>query len=233
MTPFGPEDWPQKELRMAAEVLWNWHRSVQSDPAAMPHHREALSVCEKFSLPTHLLDSQIITKQTLIPESVLELSDYMDAYAGSHAVLLVKLAGYTANWIERPVKQFARAIFLTRSVCYLKDDLMEGRHFIPMDIMASKSITQDDLMKGAVSREIQSVLWKQIVRARDAFAACQSLNTDLNGWCRRKFRLYWTGGLNLLACIESRKFDVWSKPIRLSPLRKTNVYLQAYLGKTK
>ncbi len=232
MTPFAPPDWPQKELRMAAVVLWNWHRSVQDEPSAMTYRDEALSVCKKFCLPIHFLDSQVYRGGVPIPKSASELFEYIDAYAGSHAILLAKLAGYTSNWIEAPVKQFARAIFLTRSVTHLKEDLQEGRHFIPRDMMESKNITQTDLIKGSLSKEIQSVLWKQIVRARDAFAACHPLNSDLNGWCRRQFRIYWIGGLQMLAYIESRKFDVWSRPVRLSLLRKTNVYLQAYIGKT-
>ncbi len=232
MPPFAPSDWPRNELREAAEVLWRWHYAVRAGAPSQIQRNRAHRVCEKFKLPVHLVDAQFREDGFPVIRAMTDLFDYGDRLAGSHALLLAKLAGYTANWIEDPVRQFGRAVFLTRSLCLLKEDLQSGRHFIPLDGLHNKRVAHADLMHGRLSDGLRSVLWKQIVYARDAYASCRALNHDLSGWCRRRFRIYWAGGLHLLARIESRKFDVWSKPVKLTLLHKTRIYLRAHTGKT-
>ena len=208
MIPFTPSDWPQNDLRQAAELLWKWHRNARSNVPSRSVQNEAHRVCQKFDLPLHLVDLQLMKRNRDVIDTVPDLFDYMDSHVGSHALLLAKLAGYKANWAETPVKEFGRAIFLTRSICFLKQDLQQGKHYIPIDVMKAHGVSIADLMNRSPSQNVRAVLWKQIVCARDAYASCKTLNSDLNGWCQRRFRLYWTGGLDLLARVESRKFNV-------------------------
>ncbi|MCY4672599.1 MAG: squalene/phytoene synthase family protein [Bacteroidetes bacterium] len=231
MTPFPPSDWPREGLQQAAGVLWDWHRAAQINVFPMALREKAYTVCERFNLPSHLVDVQLLEQGFPAIETTEDLFDYVDATAGSHALLLAKLAGYTSNWIEIPVKQFARAIFLTRSICLLKEDIEVGRCFIPTDILAKGNVTTMDLIQGTPTPVIRSILWKQVVRARDAYASCKTLNSDLKGWSRRRFRVYWTGGLHILGYIESRKFDVWSRSIKLTFIRRMQIYWQIYFGK--
>ncbi len=231
MTPFPPSDWPREELRQAAYVLWDWHRAAQIEVPPTALREEAYAVCKKFDLPIHLVDAQLVEQGALTIETGEDLFSYMDATAGSHALLLAKLAGYTSNWIEIPIKQFARAVFLTRSVCLLKEDVEAGRYFIPADILAKGNVTTADLIQGSPNSAIRSILWKQVVRARDAYASCKTLNSDLKGWSRRRFRVYWTGGLHILGNIESRGFNVWSRPINPTFIHRAQIYWQVYFGK--
>ena len=231
MTPFPPSDWPREELRQAAGVLWDWHRAAQIEVPPRVLREKAYNVCKKFDLPVHLVDAQLVEQGAPAIETAEDLFSFADATAGSHALLLAKLAGYTSNWIEDPVKQFARAIFLTRSVCLLKEDIEAGRCFIPADILVKGNVTTVDLVRYTSSQAIRSILWKQVVRARDAYASCKTLNTDLKGWSRRRFRVYWTGGLHILGYIESRGFNVWSRPIKPTFVRRTKIYWQIYFGK--
>ena len=231
MTPFPPSDWPREELRQAADVLWAWHRAAQIEVPRTALREEAYAVCKKFDLPFHLVDVQLVERGVPTIETAEDLFGYMDATAGPHALLLAKLAGYTSNWVETPVKQFARAVFLTRSVCLLKEDIEAGRCFIPADILAKGNVTAGDLIRGTPTPAIRSILWKQVVRARDAYASCKTLNSDLKGWSRRRFRVYWTGGLHTLGYIESRGFNVWSRPINPTFMRRAQIYWQVYFGK--
>ena len=232
MTPFAPSNWPKGELRDAAEILWDWYRAAQHGESSLADPSQAHAVCREFHLPGSLVDAQMTERGVSPIQTVTELFDCMDTVAGSHALLLAKLAGYTANWIETPVKHFARAVFLTRSVCFLKEDILAGRHFIPLDALEKEGVSEADLREGRQTPQLRSLLWKQAVRARDAYASCRTLNSDLHGWCRKHFRICWTGGLDLLARIESRNFDVWSGPVKFTILHKTRVYLQAHIGKT-
>ena len=231
MTPFPPSDWPSEELRQAAGVLWDWHRTAQIDVPPRVLREKAYNVCKKYDLPIHLVDAQLVENGFPTIETADDLFSYADTTAGSHALLLAKLAGYNSNWIEVPVKQFARAIFLTRSVCLLKEDIEAGRCFIPADILAKGNVTTEDLIRGTPTPAIRSILWKQVVRARDAYASCKTLNTDLKGWSRRRYRVYWTGGLHILGYIESRGFNVWSRPIKPTIVRRMKIYWQTFFGK--
>ena len=231
MTPFPPSDWPGEELRQAAGVLWDWHRAAQIEVPPRVLREKTYAVCRKFDLPVHLVDAQLVEHGAPTIETAEDLFCYADATVGSHALLLAKLAGYTSNWIENPVKQFARAIFLTRSVCLLAEDIEAGRCFIPADILVKGNVTTVDFVRYPSSQAIQSILWKQVVRARDAYASCRTLNTDLKGWSRRRFRVYWTGGLHILGYIESRGFNLRFSEIKPTLLRRTKIYWQIYFGK--
>ncbi len=231
MYPFAPSDWPRNEFRKEAKILWQWHRAAQAGEYSSVYHSKAIEVCEKFNLPIHLVDAQCPEDGIPKIHTIVDLFDYADRFAGSHALILAKLAGYTANWVEEPVRRFGQAIFITRSLMFLKDDLQTGRHYIPLDVLQKNKVKPSDLMRGIVLPGLRSTLWKQVVCARDAYASCRTLNSDLSGWCRRRFRIYWVGGLHILAQIESRKFDVWSKSVKLTFLDKAHVYLQVYTGK--
>ena len=161
-----------------------------------------------------------------------DLLDYTDQVLGSHALLLARLAGERSNWVEKPVREFARATFLTRRLCQLKHDLARGHLWIPRAIMEQARVDRKTLEEGSPTPEVRRLLWKQVVLIRDAYASCRTLTTDLSGWLRRRFRIYWTHGVHLLALIEARRFDVWSKPVMLSGLRRAHLYWQVYVGKS-
>ncbi len=241
MVPFATEDWPAGPMRKAACALWSWHTAVRRAEGglqtAIPDEigREALLVCQRHNLPRVLLDKQLeaalSVKHNTAFETTTELADYINATAGSHAVLLARLAGERGQWIEQPVYAFARAIFLTRSLCNLKKDLAASRLYLPQDAVNQAGVTRQQLAEGRLNAPVRRLLWKQVIRARDAYANSRTLTQDLSGWPRRTYRRYWTGGLYILGLIEARRFDVWSKPVRLSAFGRAQVYWQTYFGK--
>lgn len=116
-------------------MLWCCYCTAREGVESTADQSGTHTPCGKFNLPIHLIDNQIF--ETGIPgiNTYADLFDYVDRSTGPHVPLLAKLAGYTSNWIEGPVKQFGRAIFLTCSISHLKDGLHAGRCFIPLEVL--------------------------------------------------------------------------------------------------
>ena len=196
---------------------------------------QAHEVCRTHNLPVELLTAQqegVLASQPGTFANREELMRYIDEVMGSHAILLAKLGGERSRWVQQPVQAFARAAFMTRRLCQFKEDLNRKQLWIPQDVLLQADVEQTDLEQGVVTTAIRRLLWKQVVLTRDAYAGCRTLTTDFSGWLRRRFRICWTQGVHLLALIEARRFDVWSKPVELTGLRKLQLYWQVYIGKT-
>ena len=241
MVPFAAADWPPGSLREAAQHLWDWHTAARSVEWAVEAdiaddvRRRAELVCERHNLPRRLLDRQLVAARNAGHctgfATAVHLASHIDATSGAHAMLLTRLAGEHGRWIEKPVYAFAQAIFLTRSLYALKEDLAANHLYLPQDAIEKAGVTLQQLANGRMDAAIRRLLWTQVVRARDAYAGSRVLTLDLSGWKRRVCRRYWTGGLHLLGLIEARRFDVWSKPVSLSAIRRAQVYWQMYFGR--
>ena len=207
---------------------------VRVVPAAVAE--AAYAVCEAHRLPLSLLAEQIKASARLTGPvtfaTYADLHTFVQQRAGSHARLLGRMAGHKGSWQLPALDELARAFFLVGRLVYLPGDLARDRLFIPFDEMRHAGVTVEQLQAGTVDEALKRLFWKQTVRIRDAFAHGQNLAKDLSGWQRRAFKRWWLGGLYVLAEIERRDYDVWSKPITLSGMKRTQVRLQALVGKT-
>ena len=254
--PFAPAAWPHA-LRPAADALWRFHQALreplahgdtegffreESARASEAQHlrvipsavaARAYEACREHGIPLTLLGEQVRASARFARpirfETAADLHDFVQRWAGSHALLLARLAAQTGSWRERPISEFAKALFLTSRLCAMREDLKRDRVFIPLNDLR---IPLDQLRAGAVDEAVQRLLWKQTVRIRDAYGACQMLGRDLSGWPRRAFKKTWLGGLYLVTTVERRGYDVWSKPFALSGIARRQIQLQALFGKT-
>lgn len=196
----------------------------------------AYAACRTHTLPLAVLAEQVKAAARFTEPirfvTYADLHAFVQQRAGSHARLLARMAGHKGSWQLPAIDELARAFFLVGRLIYLPDDLARDRLFIPLDEMQNAGVTEEQLRAGTVDEALKRLFWKQTVRIRDAFAHGQNLAKDLSGWQRRAFKRWWLGGLYVLAEIERRDYDVWSKPIVLSGLKRMQVQLQALVGKT-
>ncbi len=255
MAPFAPDDWPQA-VRPAAKALWDFHTALDMPEtgAAIPGEIErcrafkrlrimpadiaerAYAVCRTHKLDGDLLADQIRAAACLtVPvrfESAVQLLGFVRDRCGSHAQLLLQLAGQHDRFRVAGVQEFAKALFLTQRLCGLAEDLARDRLFLPQSELAQYGVSEHQLLQGELTEGVSRLLWKQVVRIRDAYGASQRLNLYLTGWPRRRFKRYYMEGLYLLSVAEKRQFDVWSKPVALSGARRLQLRWQLALGKT-
>ena len=196
----------------------------------------AYAACRTHALPLSVLAEQVKAAARFTEPirfaTYADLQVFVQQGTGSHARLLARMAGQKGSWQRPSIDELARAFFLTGRLVYLPDDLARDRLFIPLDEMRQAGVSLEQLQAGTVDEAMKRLFWKQTVRIRDAFAQGQNLAKDLSGWQRRAFKRWWLGGLYVLSEIERRDYDVWSKPVALSGLKRMQVRLQALVGKT-
>lgn len=258
--PFWSKEWPTS-MRPAAEALWQWHLHLaamegmaeevtpqffeeEEEKAQRAHplrllpdgiSSAAYDTCRAFDLPLKKLATQIRAAARFTApirfDSRAEVDAFIDYWAASHALLLGGLVELTGSWQRPLVEEMARAFFLLGRLIELPVDLARDRLYIPLEEMEKAGVTVEQLQAGDANESVKRLLWKQAVRARDAFAHGQALVFELDGWQRRAFKKWWLAGLEVLNEIEKRDYDLWAKPIQLSTLQRVRVRLQALAGR--
>jgi len=138
-----------------------------------------------------------------------------------------------ANRFQLPQAQaFARALFLISHLMRLPHDVQRGRLFIPLDALVNYGIEEHRLFRGEVNESLRRVLWRLTVRARDELAQAEPLAADLPWRVRGTYKRYWIGGLDILARIERRDFDVWSNPIQIGRVDRFRIRLQSLFSRS-
>ena len=257
--PFKDVSWP-KEKAEAAAVMWEWRDQLSALSAYENHgqneyEKEAERI-EKGESPLHipaaLADRMRVASRRhdlpmewfLAPLRIvhrfngsLRLADatalktFLSAWAIPHANLLAKLAGVAHSWQLKQVAELATAFFLTDRLIRLPQDLGEDRLFIPESDLEQAGVTREMLAQRGADPAIKKMLWKQVVRIRDAYAQGQPLVFDLERRYRRPFKRNWLTGLELINEVERRKYDVWSAPIQLSGVQRFQVQVLSWIGK--
>ncbi len=260
--PFYDDGWPRKTAPAARALWqWHLHLyhpvvvAVAADHAEFfdkeqaraeagqalrvlpaPVAEAAYAACRAHDLPLALLADQVTASARFLDPirfaSYAALDAFVRQWAGAHGRLLARLAGLRGAWQIQQVDELARAFFLTGRLAVLPRDLAQDRLFIPLDEMAQAGVALEALRAGTVGEAVRKLLWKQAVRARDAFAQGKPLVRDLRGRPARAVKRGWLGGLEVLTEIERRGFDVWSRPVALSAVQRFRVRLQALVGRT-
>lgn len=153
-------------------------------------------------------------------------------WAHAHGRVLAHLAGASGSWQVPYIDEFSTAFFWVGRLVTLKRDLENDWLFIPQSDLDQAGITIDDLRAGEVTEPVRRVLWKQTIRAKDAFAQSEQLVLDLPRRYASGVKRWWIGGLEVLNEIVRRDYDVFSEPITLSTFYRLQVRFQARFGRT-
>ena len=200
-----------------------------------PVWRDVYQVCERFEIPTHLLSTQLRAAQAFCGpiqfKDTKAYNDFLSQWAIPHAHALAHLGGAAHRWQLRPVGELARAFFIVNKLVELPRHTRKGWFFLPNSDLEQAGVTHEELADGEVSEKLGRLLWKQCVRARDAFAQGIGLQSELERAQRKELKQTWLMGLEILNEIERRKYDLWSGPIQLSGLHRLQVRIQSIIGK--
>ena len=114
----------------------------------------------------------------------------------------------------------------------LKRDVVEGRFFITETDLVQHGVSREQLLEGRVDESMKRLLWKQTIRAKNAFALAEPLALELPRSKAGAFKRWWLGALEALHEIRRREYDVWTRPIALSARSRMQVRIQARFGRT-
>jgi 15-cis-phytoene synthase len=191
----------------------------------------AYAACEAHRLPRALLAQQVAGSHFFASpyrfERGSDLNRFVDQWAVPHGRLLAHLADAAHSWQLRMVDELATAFFLVGRLAELPVDLKADRLFFPLTDLAQAGVTVEQLHEGRVDESMRRFMWKQSIRARDAFAQGMPLVDEVSPRIARSIKRWWLGGLELLTLIERRDYDVWSRPIEVSTWHRIQVGFQA------
>ena len=197
--------------------------------------KAAYAACHAHRIPLDLLAEQAAAAWRFHgPARFADRAD-LRAFVGRWAMplgeALVRLAGARGSWQHKQAHELARAFFLTGRLAALPHELARDQLFIPQNDLEGADVSLEQLRRGEVDDAVRKLLWKQVVRARDAFAQGQPLVHELPRRHARALKRWLLGGLEWLNEIERRGYDVWTSPIALSSFRKAQVRFQAQFGR--
>jgi 15-cis-phytoene synthase len=198
---------------------------------AEPVWSAAHQACGRQGLPRTLLAEQVRAVDGLRGRvrfrTGADLDAFVTRWAGSHARMLAHLADAAHSWQVRYVDELARGFFVVGRLIELKADLGRDRLYIPEADLEQAGVSFEQLVKGGVDESVRKLLWKQVIRARDAFAHGMPLVNEIAPRFGRALKRWWLGGLEMLNEIERRDYDVWSRPVTLSPFHRIQVNIHA------
>lgn len=197
--------------------------------------KAAYEACRAHRIPLDLLAEQAAAAQRFHGPIRFADREALRTFAGQWAMplgeALVRLAGARGSWQHGQARELARAFFLTGRLAALPHELARDWLFIPQTDLDLADVSLEQLRQGKVDDAVRKLLWKQVVRARDAFAQGQPLVHELPRRHARTLKRWWLGGLEWLGEIERRGYDVWAAPVALSPFRRAQVRFQAQFGR--
>lgn len=197
---------------------------------------EAYLACSEHDLPLKLLARQIVPARRFTGPIRFagnrDLNEFVDAFAASHGRLLARLAGASGRWQLAYVDEFCRGMFWVGRLVTLKRDVARDWIFIPDADLEQNEVSVQQLREGRVDEKMRRLLWKQTIRAKDAFAQSEALAHDLPRRYASAFKRWWFAGLEVLNEIVRRDYDIWSEPVRLSRYQRAQARFQARFGRT-
>ncbi len=201
-----------------------------------PVARAAYGTCRELGLPVELLAAQVLAAEAFVlpvryPDGPA-IKAFIEQWAGSLARLLAHLAGASGSWQLNYADELGKAFFWVGRLMTLKRDLEADRLFIPEADLEQHGVSVDELREGGVDENMRRLLWKQTIRAKNAFAMAEPLAKELPRRQAAAMKRWWLAGLEVLNEIRRRKFDVWSEPVTLSVRNRIQVHFQARFGRT-
>ncbi len=198
--------------------------------------RAAYRACEAEGLPRERLADQVRAARRFAAKvrfaDAAELRAFSDLWVGSHGRLLAAMAGARGRWQRPWIEELAFGFFLTGRLAALQRDLARDWFFFPLADLEKAGVKVEDFREGRRDARTKRVLWKQVIRARDAFAQGRPLIEELEPRYARSLKRWWHGALEVLNEIERRDYDLWSRPLGLSLRQRWQAKLQAHLGRS-
>ncbi|SHK43278.1 phytoene/squalene synthase family protein [Rhodothermus profundi] len=204
-----------KAVRIVPEEIW----------------QAAWKTAEQHQLPVALLAAQVrwawVWRGPARFSEAAVLETFLHDFAGAHGRLLARLAGVGTRFHDPQIDALAAGFFLTDRLTRLPRDLAADRLFIPLDDLERAGVSVELLQRGADNPAVRRLLWKQVVRAREALARGRALVHELPRRYARALRHEWMLALEVLRTIERRNYDVWRGPVHLSRWQRLQVAYQA------
>jgi phytoene synthase len=180
--------------------------------------------------------SVVVNGRGSVPDSVhiayrtfAELYDYCYHVASVVGLTCIRIFGYREAFAEQLAEEVGVAFQLTNILRDIKEDGALGRVYIPQEDLDHFGVSAQDLVSGANLDRLRPLLEMEANRAAEFYKSADKLfplvDEDSQGALWTLVTIYH----RLLDRIVERKYDVYSRRIRLSAIEKSSILLKGFL----
>ncbi len=240
--------------RKLSEWLDQFHRVVEGAATDDPVFMALRDAQQKHNIPTELLDKLVqgtamdlysnvpgdpspaeLTQQS-VPDTVhiayrtfAELYDYCYHVASVVGLVCIRIFGYREVFAVQLAEEVGVAFQLTNILRDIKEDGSLGRIYIPQEDLDHFGVSPQELVSGSNLERLRPLLAMEANRAAEFYKAADKLlpliDEDSQGALWTLVTIYH----RLLDRIVQRKYDVYSRRVRLSGVQKSGILLKGFL----
>jgi squalene synthase HpnC len=178
-----------------------------------PHEHEDLIVValahsiRLLDLPIALFDDLLsaFAQDTMTTryESWDEVLDYCRRSANPVGRLVLRIAGYRSDALDRSSDALCTALQLTNFWQDFGRDWVAGRLYVPHDVLAACDAREVDLSGPSLNDAWQAAMRRCVEYTRTHFAAGRAVCDGVRGRLRYELRFTWLGGARTLEHVEA------------------------------
>jgi squalene synthase HpnC len=134
-----------------------------------------------------------------------ELLDYCRRSANPVGRLVLRIAGYRDEALDRSSDALCTALQLTNFWQDLGRDWRAGRLYVPREVLDTHGAVETDLMRKELTPSWMNALAACAAFTRERFRLGRAVCDGVRGRLRLELRLTWLGGRRVLDLVESRR----------------------------
>src|SRR5262249_32376234 len=165
-----------------------------------------------LALPLSLFDdlSSAFGQDTMTNRyaSWADVFDYCRRSANPIGRLVLRIAGYRDDALDRSSDAMCTALQLTNFWQDFGTDWRRGRLYVPRDVQEDCGAIEDDLARGAFTPAWARSIERCCGATRALFADGRAICDAVGGRLRYELRLTWLGGMRVLERIEQHRNDL-------------------------
>jgi squalene synthase HpnC len=190
------------------------HEAVGARRAASSADRDDLMIeavantVQELDLPLSLFDDLVSAfgqdTMTTRYDSWDDLLDYCRRSANPVGRLVLRIAGYRSDALDRSSDALCTALQLTNFWQDLGRDWSAGRLYVPREVLGACGATEDQLKAGGAADSWVRAMRECVRVTRQLFERGRSVCDGVKGRLRYELRFTWLGGQRILERVERR-----------------------------
>ena len=192
------------------------HRAVAEQVERPPAHRDELIAAalghsiRSFGLPLSLFDDLLsaFDQDTMTTRyaSWPDVLDYCRRSANPVGRLVLRIAGYRDEALDRSSDALCTALQLTNFWQDFGRDWRAGRLYVPREVQDACGADESLLAAGRITDPWARALECSAAFTRERFAAGRAVCDGVRGRLRAELRFTWLGGMRILERVERDRF---------------------------
>jgi len=228
------------EINTAITKLNWWRDEIQRVFHGQAQHPVGIALSQsvkEFNLDEKhfhsIIDGMLMDTQQARYQSFDELAIYCYRVAGVVGLLAIEIFGYNQPSTQQYAENLGLAFQLTNILRDVKEDASRGRIYLPLDELKKFKVSEQDIINGEINDKLRELFKFQAQRADHYYQQAYQHLAKQDRFQQRSGLIMAAIYHSLLERIEKCHYDVFSKPIRISALRKLWIAWRTYRNELK